>query len=191
MPNKQIIFKEILTNMPIKVMRAYHGTNNKFNNFDIKYFNRGDYGYGIYFTLTKNLAKDYGKYLITAEIPNSDYFLDLELPLRAQGQYISDCFDKIVDRFEDGQIQDKICDLWNNGYNGYELYNLIWELCKNEKAGVNLLYECGIKGTYSFKGDCYVCFSTNDIKIIDTIEENLFKKLDFKIKSIYLGDLEC
>lgn len=177
--NKPI--KENSTNPPIKFMRAYHGTNNKFDNFDIKYFSRGDYGYGVYFTLTKSLAKDYGKYLIDAEIPHSDYFLDLELPVRAQGQYIEDCFDRIVDKFEDEQIQDNIYDVWNDGYNGQRLYNLIWELCKNEKAGVNLLYECGIKGTYSFKGDCYVCFSAKDIKIIDILQENLFEKLNSKI----------
>lgn len=164
-----------------KTMQVWHGTNNKFDKFDLQYFSRGDYGYGIYFTFNKALAKDYGKYLVRAEIPNSEYFLDFELPVRAQGKYIEQCFDKLVDKFEVDEIQDRVCDIWNDGQNGQALYNLIWDLCDGEKAGAKLLYECGFKGTYSFNGDCYVCFSAKDIKIIDTLQENLFEKLNSKI----------
>lgn len=165
-----------------KTMQVWHGTNNKFDKFDLQYFSRGDYGYGIYFTFNKALAKDYGKYLIKAEIPNSEYFLDFELPVRAQGQYIEQCFDKLVDKFEVEEIQDRICDVWNDGRTGHVLYSLIWDLCDGEKAGTELLYECGFKGTYSFNGDCYVCFSPKDVKILDTIQESIFKSLNNKIQ---------
>lgn len=69
---KRIIFEEIskysLTNGGIQRITLYHGTKNKFDSFDLKFFNQGSFdggwlGYGVYLTNDYNYAESYGDVL--------------------------------------------------------------------------------------------------------------------------------
>ena len=55
----------LLENQNSKKLTLYHGTNNNFNKFDLKFFNTGAFdggwlGVGIYLTNDYNYAKSYG-----------------------------------------------------------------------------------------------------------------------------------
>lgn len=68
-------------NMNINNLILYHGTNNDFNNFDLKFFNSGSgdggwLGYGIYLTNDYEYAESYGDVLECKVTLNNPYILE-------------------------------------------------------------------------------------------------------------------
>ena len=53
----------------------YHGTDASFNVFDKKYITGGYLGKGFYFTMSKNMAKNYGKNVIEAKLNYNNSFI--------------------------------------------------------------------------------------------------------------------
>ena len=78
---KNSIFESINENKDINNLTLYHGTNNKFNNFDLKFFNSGSgdggwLGYGIYLTNDYEYAESYGDVLECEVKLNNPYILE-------------------------------------------------------------------------------------------------------------------
>lgn len=158
---------------------AYHGSREKFDKFDLNKFQRGDYGYGIYFTKSKSYAGDYGD-VRQYEIPDNEYLLDWESTWQYQSEYVYDCLDKLFDNLYDNDRDnwEKIMEIVDRGYgnDGEGLYmNLSEILNLTSKQTSELLYKYGIKGIDSFKGNCQVIFNPEDVKIL---EPSLNEKLE-------------
>lgn len=162
---------------------AYHGSREKFDKFDLNKFQRGDYGYGIYFTRSKSYAGDYGD-VRQYEIPDNEYLLDWESTWQYQSDYVYDCLDKLFDDLYDNDRDnwEKIMEIVDRGYgnDGEGLYMNLSEILKlSSKQTSELLYKYGIKGIDSFKGNCQVIFNPEDIKMLVT--EN-FKSLNEQLQ---------
>ena len=160
--------------------KVYHGTNKQFKQFDPNFMNRMDYGYGFYFTINKSYAQSYGKYFLTCEIPEDNYLLHWDESYDYQPEHIQNCLDNLCSFFlkKDLDLYNKITDIVYGDLNtGYWIYMKISELLNLPgKELSELFYNFGIKGIYSFKGDCFVVFNKNDIKILKTdINEETFK----------------
>lgn len=74
-------FRKIFENKTNKKLILYHGTNNEFNEFNLKLFNVGSgdggwLGYGIYLTNNYDYAKSYGKVLKCEVTLNNLYLLE-------------------------------------------------------------------------------------------------------------------
>ena len=170
--------------------KVYHGTNKQFKQFDPNFMNRMDYGYGFYFTINKSYAQSYGKYFLTCEIPDDEYLLHWDESYDYQPEHIQNCLDNLCSFFfkKDLDLYNKITDIVYGDLNtGYWIYMKISELLNLPgKELSELFYSFGIKGIYSFKGDCFVVFNKDDIKILKTdINENLNE--DYKNKIFYHG----
>lgn len=155
---------------------AYHGSREKFDKFDLNKFQRGDYGYGIYFTRSKGYAGDYGD-VKQYEIPDNEYLLSWEDTWQYQSEYVYDCLDKLFDDLYDNNREawEKIINIVDRGYgnDGEGLYmNLSEILNLTPKQTSELLYKYGIKGIDSFKGNCQVIFNPEDVKMLVTEELN-------------------
>lgn len=155
--------------------KVYHGSREKFDKFDLNKFQRGDYGYGIYFTHDKAYASDYGT-VNQYEIPDMEYLLDWEATWEYQSEYVYDCLDKLFDDLynNDRDNWEKIMEIVDRGYgnDGQGLYMNLSEILKlTPQQTSELLYKYGIKGIDSFKGNCQVIFNPEDIKFLTTITE--------------------
>lgn len=66
------IFRTILSeNVPLRNVKLYHGSNRRFDKFDMSYFGHTDdgfYGRGIYFTNSKSEAAEYGNIIYTVTL---------------------------------------------------------------------------------------------------------------------------
>jgi hypothetical protein len=160
--------------MPINELVAYHGTNSDFNKFNLSKFQRGDYGYGIYFTLDKSYASDYGN-VKAYEIPDEEYLLDDEYSWRYQPKHIQQCLQEIVDDLEE-EDGEKLCEIINRDYanDGEAIYNFLTDILGGQQKASRYLDEMGIKGLYSLKGNCIVIFNPNEITLKESymIKEN-------------------
>ena len=162
--------------MKLNEQKAYHGTNVEFDKFDLNKFQRGDYGYGIYFTRSKGYAGNYGN-VKEYEIPDNEYLLSWEDTWQYQSEYVYNCLDKLFDDLYDNDRDnwEKIINIVDRGYgnDGEGLYMNLSEILKlSSKQTSELLYKYGIKGIDSFKGNCQVIFNPEDIKILVTEELN-------------------
>lgn len=160
-------------------MKAFHGTNSKFEKFDYNFMNRMDYGYGFYFTTSKQYAKDYGKYLLTCEIPDEEYYLDFDMSWETSSKEVQYNLMDLYIHYPDPEGKKKLekymfSDTLNSGF---FIVEILSKLLKGQRNAVEYLRKYNIKGLYSFKGDCYVVFNPDDIKIIKTeINENMSLK---------------
>lgn len=148
---------------------AYHTTNSGFNEFDSSFIKRFDYGKGFYFTVNKAYAENYGKYLLTCEIPEDKYFLDLDIAWDNDNNYIQEALVELwlsIKNVEDKLKFEKVMfrDYCNTGW---WIYNALTEIYDTTEQVQDLLYQYGIKGLYSFDGDCYIVFKKEDIKILN------------------------
>ena len=161
---------------------AYHGTRAKFDKFDISKFQRGDYGYGIYFTKSKGYASDYGE-VNEYIIPDDEFLLSWEDTWQYQSEYVYNCLDRLFDDLYDNNREawEKIIDIVDRGYgnDGEGLYmNLSEILNLSSQKLCELLYKYGIKGIDSFKGNCKVIFNPDDISLnIAKVNEELERYL--------------
>ena len=176
--------------MKLNEQKAYHGTNVEFDKFDLNKFQRGDYGYGIYFTRSKGYAGNYGT-IKEYEIPDNEYLLDWESTWQYQSEYVYNCLDKLFDDLYDNDRDnwEKIINIVDRGYgnDGEGLYMNLSEILKlSSKQTSELLYKYGIKGIDSFKGNCQVIFNPKDIKMLVT-EDNIFTKTINKVKNLFKG----
>ena len=161
---------------------AYHGSREEFDKFDLNKFQRGDYGYGIYFTRSKSYAGDYGT-VKQYEIPDNEYLLSWEDTWQYQSEYVYDRLDKLFDDLYDNNREawEKIIEIVDRGYgnDGEGLYMNLSEILKlSSKQTSELLYKYGIKGIDSFKGNCQVIFNPEDIKILEESFKSLNEKLE-------------
>jgi hypothetical protein len=79
--------------------QSYHGTDAKFDNFDLsKAGQRGDnFGYGIHLTDSPEIAKTYGENVITARVSVSkDHLLNWDAPLNQQSAYVKAALGKFA-----------------------------------------------------------------------------------------------
>lgn len=148
---------------------AYHATNSDFNEFDSSFIKRFDYGKGFYFTVNKAYAEKYGDYLLTCEIPEDKYFLDLDIAWDNDNSYIQEALVELwvsIKNVEDKLKLEKVMfrDCCNTGW---WIYNALTEIYDTTEQVQDLLYKYGIKGLYSFDGDCYIVFKKEDIKILN------------------------
>ena len=189
---KSIVTKSKDIKNSITEQIAYHGSYSDFNTFDMDKIQRYDYGYGIYFTMDFNYAKNYGN-IKKYEIPDDEYLLSWEDIWQRQSDYVYECLDKLFDYLYDNDKDnwEKIMEIVDRGYanDGGCLYNNLSEILKlTPKQTSELLYKYGIKGIYSFKGDCFVIFNPEDIKIKEIKEDmknlNIFKKLNEELKPL-------
>lgn len=160
-------------------MRAFHGTNSKFQKFDYNFMNRMDYGYGFYFTVSKEYAKDYGKYLLTCEIPDEKYYLDFDMSWETSSKEVQYNLMDLYIHYPDQEGKRKLEKyMFSETLNsGFFILEILSKLLKGQRNAVDYLRKYNIKGLYSFKGDCYVVFNPEDIKILKTeINENLSLK---------------
>lgn len=161
---------------------AYHGTRAKFDKFDLSKFQRGDYGYGIYFTKSKGYASDYGE-VNEYIIPDDEFLLSWEDTWQYQSEYVYNCLDRLFDDLYDNNREawEKIIDIVDRGYgnDGEGLYmNLSEILNLSSQKLCELLYKYGIKGIDSFKGNCKVIFNPDDISLnIAKVNEELERYL--------------
>lgn len=172
---------------------VYHGTNSKFQQFDKSFMDRMDYGYGFYFSIDKQYAKDYGKYLLTCEIPEDKYFLDFDMAWDIN-EYTQHCLIDLLIHLphEKQETLEKVMyrDYCNNGFWILEALSKIYG--SQEKA-CQKLRKYGIKGLWSFNGNCYVVFDAQDIKIVKTElnekyeKHNIFKNLNEQLQ-VYLTE---
>lgn len=163
-------------------MKVYHGSREKFDKFDLDKFQRGDYGYGIYFTRDKAYASDYGT-VNQYEIPDIEYLLDWESPWQYQSEYVYNCLDKLFDDLYDNDRDnwEKIMEIVDRGYgnDGEGLYmNLSKILNLTPKQTSELLYKYGIKGIDSFKGNCQVVFNPEDVKMLENSLTEKFEEIE-------------
>lgn len=85
-----------------KVRKYYHGTSQKFTEFDVDKFRLGNHGFGIYLTMVKDFASDYGEpmsaYLFTDRIAsNQDHRITTD-----QVQSVADHFGIDLDSIKAG-----------------------------------------------------------------------------------------
>lgn len=161
---------------------AYHGTNSKFMKFDPKFFGRMDYGKGFYFTLTKPYAQDYGKYVLTCEIPDDQYYLDYDDPWEWGEDYIKEAIMKLSFSLK-GEDREKFEDCIYGDFNtGFYIIYCLAEIFNSMDKAIDYMYKFGIKGLYSFKGDCFVVFKAEDIKIVKTEMNETFSSLNEKLQ---------
>lgn len=96
-------------------MLVYHGTKNKFNQFDIEKQKIGWLGKGFYFTNDKDATKEYGK--STLEI-----FLNIRNPFIVKGESPNDVYYEIKTKFDIKSQEDIDTDvsilLKHQGYDG-------------------------------------------------------------------------
>ena len=156
-------------NEPIKEQLVYHGTNTQFQQFDKSFMDRMDYGYGFYFTTDKSYAKDYGKYLLTCEIPDDKYFMDFKLSWD-YNEYIADCLINLLMSIQDTDKRIKLQNVMFRDYcnDGFWILETLSKIFNGQQNACKELVKFGIKGLYSLEGNCYVVFDNKDIKIIKT-----------------------
>ena len=148
---------------------AYHATNNDFNEFDSSFIKRFDYGKGFYFTVNKAYAENYGEYLLTCEIPEDKYFLDLDIAWDNDNKYIQEALVELWMSIKNVEDKLKLEEVMFRDYcnTGWWIYNVLTEIYDTTEQAQDLLYQYGIKGLYSFDGDCYIVFKKEDIKILN------------------------
>ena len=176
----------IITSFPKNVnlneRLAYHGTNSQFMKFDPKFFGRMDYGKGFYFTPTKPYAQDYGKYVLTCEIPDDQYYLDYDDPWEWGEDYIKEAIMKLSFSLK-GENREKFEDCIYGDFNtGFYIIYCLAEIFNSMDKAIDYMYKFGIKGLYSFKGDCFVVFKAEDIKIVKTEMNETFSSLNEKLQ---------
>lgn len=162
------------TNESLNEQRAYHGSPYKFDKFDLSKFQRGDYGYGVYFTHSKGYATDYGdvkEYII----PDNEYLLDWDF--NTQSETVEDALYRIWQDTKEKDTENKIENAIYGTYSntGGCIYYAISEvLGLSTKETAEFLYKYGIKGTESFSGNCIAIFNPNDISLnIAKVNEDL------------------
>ncbi len=173
---------------------VYHGTNTKFQQFDKSFMDRMDYGYGFYFTIDKSYAKDYGKYLLTCEIPDDKYFMDFKLSWD-YNEYIADCLINLLMSIKDTDKRIKLQNVMFRDYcnDGFWILETLSKIFNGQQNACNELVKFGIKGLYSLEGNCYVVFDNKDIKIIKTEltenykKHNIFKTLNEQLE-LYINE---
>ena len=162
---------------PLNEQLAYHGSTAEFDKFSLDKFNRGDYGYGIYFTKDKGYAQNYGT-VKQYEIPDMDYLLDIDISMDYQSDYVQQCLQNIIDGFiQKGDLQNynKFTDVAYADYcnTGWNMYEALWDICGSAKLASKFLDENGIKGIdASFRHNCFVIFNPDNIKQLTTVSED-------------------
>jgi hypothetical protein len=158
-------------------MKAYHGSTQEFDKFSLDKFDRGDYGHGIYFTRDKGYAQNYGT-VKQYEIPDMDYLLDIDISMDYQSEYVQQCLQNIIHGFiQKGDLQsyNKFTDVAYADYcnTGWNMYEVLWDICGSAKLASKFLDENGIKGLdASFKNNCFVIFNPDNIKQLTTVSED-------------------
>lgn len=164
-------------------MKAYHGSTKEFNKFSLDKFNRGDYGYGIYFTRDKGYAQNYGS-VKEYDIPDSDEMLDMEASLDYQPEYIQEKIKTIAYNFLTNKTQkglesyNKLSEVMYRDYcnTGWNIYEVLWEICGSSKEASLFLDKNGIKGIdASFRHNCYIVFNPHNIKQLSGVTESFNK----------------
>lgn len=177
----------------------YHGTTADFNKFDRSYYRRGDYGYGFYFTRSKNDATYYAAkdgYLLTCEIPDEDQLMDWDFH-GTNSPYVKECMNKLIeDLYEkDTEVYDYIyTGYYENRFPcGWVWYRLAEKFEMTGEQLADLFHSYGIKGIWSLDGGCSVVFKADDIKIIDKQpirKKELVTESDNKIIAYHGGKLD-
>lgn len=165
-------------------MKAYHGSTAEFDKFSLDKFNRGDYGYGIYFTRDKGYAENYG-IVKEYDIPDSDEMLDMEASLDYQSEYIQERIQTIAYDFLRKKTQkglkdyNKLSEVMYRDYcnTGWNIYEVLWEICGSAKEASLFLDKNGIKGIdANFRHNCYVVFNPDNIKQLSGVTESFNKE---------------
>lgn len=160
----------------------YHGTNQEFDAFDKKFMGRMDYGYGFYFTTDKQYALDYGKYLLTCEIPDDKYFLDFDMAWDTN-DYIESCLvGLLIHLSEDKQKLLETVMYRDYCNSGFWILDTLRKIYGSEEKACQELRNYGIKGLWSFNGNCYVVFDSKDIKIVKKELVESYKKTSVFLK---------
>ena len=165
----------------------YHGSPYNFNKFDFDRIGSGDglskFGYGLYFTDTKELAEYYAKELSIGEHRKTGYNLytvklynlnefypwEEELP-----HHIADCVMRKLDKI--GKSDD--AELMRNEYEEYgqmwttrSTYEILTHSLGGGKNTSEFLNLCGLSGVIAesiiMKGNIYVTYDDDNIKILD------------------------
>lgn len=172
--NKKIYITESQLNL-YKESILYHGTNNNFDNFDLKYCGTNlssEFGYGIYLTTSTEIANNYvgenGGYIYHVEIPDDNGFnyLTYDKPITNQ-QY-----NEIISSLSDDEIKEvETYGLTPKTY-GITAYNAISNLIGSDEETSQYLSLCGIIGMKYCDIDDdsiidYVIYDEENIKIVN------------------------
>lgn len=158
--------------------RFYHGSMNKFDSFSNEKIMSGEglnkYGFGLYFTDTLELAQYYsnGKYIYEVSLRNLNDFYkwDEETPDNIYRKVIKSLEDlgHESDAEEIKQEYEEYGDRWSID----SLYQYLEAVFKSSKEVSEFLYNCGVAGVIAKdiedRGTIYVCFSDEDIRIVDS-----------------------
>lgn len=168
---------------------AYHGTNAKFEKFDLGLVgNNGTtaYGWGLFFAKDKSVASAYGDINLEVDIPNDDVLLDEHLTFSQQPKKVQTALKKLVNGLTDEQLYNiddvgrlgrakviaKVMDMLKDS-DGQGIYGTIWDIIGDSTHGKEtslLLNKFGIKGkkfTDSNAGEQFIVFDDNAAAIIE------------------------
>lgn len=151
----------------------YHGTNASFDEFNKEYITGGYLGKGFYFTMSKNMAKSYGKNVIEAKLNynnsfmfNSDILDDNSLnkilnTSKADNKVKNDIFNKYKDLVKEYSIFDANAKLFD-----------LMDFYKGDTT--KILKELGYDSIDNIERDSeFLVFEPEQIKIIKQIDESI------------------
>jgi hypothetical protein len=137
---------------------AYHGSNAKFNKFDMKYFGRTDdgmWGKGIYFISDKRVAQSFGSdYLYTCRLKlNKPYIIEMSTVGNNEDSEDSSKYYSLTNR--DNNV------LKRKGYDSIIVKDELWE------------------GSFTTRANEYIVFDPSDIEIVDVKDLSLEEAYHF------------
>ena len=143
---------ELEENFNTNSIIVYHGSNAKFNKFDLKYFGRTDdgmWGKGIYFISDKRVAQSFGSdYLYTCKLKlNKPYIIDMSTVGNNEDSEDSSKYYSLTNRNNDV--------LKRKGYDSIIVKDELWE------------------GSFTTRANEYIVFDPSDIEIIDVKDLSL------------------
>lgn len=182
---KEIGVKAIVSECRLFEDMAYHGSPNDFATFDIAYANKGFgqvFGYGIYLTFDKEMAKGYardGGQVFTVEIPSDESatYLKMNEPVPnevvdlVKSKLFEMNLDTYIEDYEDEAeytLNDDLDTWFPYDIIGKHFYYSIDKFTDSERETSELLASCGVVGYKYTDGssDCVVMFSDEYIDII-------------------------
>jgi len=166
------------------LLTLYHGTKQKFTEFDIgklgsANFNKGFYGEGFYFTQSKDIAKDYAndKTSKGGEARLISVYLDIKNPF-----IITNTMDiTILERLAGKELSQVSKDIYKNN----PKVNITWLIALNSKAFTDNLKKQGYDGVIYQNDGVYeevVAFEPNQIKEVTNLNPTSSNDIRYMIE---------
>lgn len=152
-------------------IKGYHGTNENFDNFDLKYFGKhdqGDFGKAVYFSDNENTASKYGKNVKQQDIElNNPYVINTE-------EDYKQLWSQLAKKTDISKLDKTELKLLKDPYTSQEEKNFMLYDKLNSEEKANAIQKLGYDGVIDNTYGQIAVFNTDKINNIANNQETLY-----------------